>query len=131
MRRAWSNPCLLLAACISCSGPAITAERMQADLLGRSVGGLLSGGWIFESLDEFEYFAIVDEQQRSDYAAEYSVAMVLRDTSNGGIRCMDADLVYRREGADWSLAIVQRTRYRRRGETGCTDEDLQELVDLQ
>lgn len=82
-------------------------DKIKADLIGRTMGGLL--GWKFASLSEFEDVAIDSEKTVGDIL-EYGVGMRLKDARSGTRYRAEAIVVYRKTDDKWQFASVSQKR---------------------
>lgn len=111
----WSSVVLLLQLG-ACSKPP-DADQIRADLLGRTMGDIVQGGWEFESLSEFEDVRIITSK-REGGVIEFDVYMRLRDSRTGDQFDAEALVSYRKRGGDWEFAAVANGGLTRLGEFG-------------
>lgn len=78
------------------------AEQIKADLIGHQ---LLSYGWTFAALSEYEQFEIIGEQKQGN-VIEYDVTMELVDLPTDEHFLLDALIVYRMSDGDWELISI-------------------------
>lgn len=98
----------LLAVVVStaCSERLPDADQIKSDLIGQTVGNVIFR-WRFESLNEFESFAITNQERTGD-VVEYTANVIL--TEPRGRSSATLTIVYRLEDNGWSLASVSDNR---------------------
>lgn len=98
--------CSLLVACLTgCTRPEINEDRLKSDLLGRTMGSIVEGGWRFSSLSEFRDLWIVERRSENNII-ELDIGMALQDQQSERIYAAGATVVYRDGENGWSLVSV-------------------------
>ena len=93
---------------ISCSDNMPDADQIKADLMGKRIGSTFRG-WIFESMNEFEKFEIVDQRRKGklmniNAICDYSI----QETE---IYRAEALVTYTKKGNTWEFVYVSGVLY--------------------
>lgn len=80
-------------------------DQVKADLIGQRMGNMLTSGWKFASLSEFEEVVIVSENKTANIL-EYNLGMTLKDVRTGTRHCAEAIVVYRKSDDKWNFVSV-------------------------
>ncbi len=100
---------ILLVLFIGCSSTPDT-DQIKADLIGKTMGDMFSGGWHFASINEITSIKIIKKQQLKNFI-EYTCDMRLRDMNTGKRYSARALISYKKTGGTWKFVSVKKLSY--------------------